>query len=146
MRESDKPVEMALDGEVDAGGGSSDHAFGGVFTVVFGIIGLWPLLDGGAPLWWSLGLSLAFAVCATTCPRLLKPLNRVWTRFGMLLHRITSPVMLGLVFFAVLTPTGLIMRLVKKDPLDIEIGVARSSFWHSVSERTKSAASLRNQF
>lgn len=125
---------------------SSDRSFGLVFAGVFAVIGCWPLLDGGTPLWWGFALSLAFGLIAFARPRLLNPLNRIWYRFGMLLHRVTSPIVLGLVFFAVLTPTGILIRLVKKDPLNLKNGEAGTTFWNVPGERIKSPESLRNQF
>src|SRR5712672_789619 len=89
---------------------SSDRSFGFVFAVVFAIIGCWPLIHGAAPRWWALGLGAAFAALALARPQLLHPLNRAWLAFGRLLHRVVSPLVMGMVFFTVVTPTGWIMR------------------------------------
>lgn len=124
----------------------SDRAFGLVFAGVFVIIGFWPLLNGATPFWWSFVVSAVFAATALARPGLLHPLNRIWHRFGLLLHRFISPIVLGLVFFLVLTPTGLIMRLITRDPLNLEVGNAKSTYWHVTSERVKSRESLNNQF
>lgn len=109
--------------------GSSDRSFGIVFTVVFAIIGLWPLI-GGAPLrWWSLIVAALFLLAALVRPQVLAPLNRGWTRFGLLLHKITNPVILGLVFFLAVTPTALIMRAMGKDPLRRRLDPAARTYW-----------------
>src|SRR3954453_8913940 len=80
---------------------SSDRSFGYVFASFFLIITLWPLLAGKSPRGWYLIISAAFLLMTVTRPSLLAPLNRVWARFGLLLHRITSPVVLGILFLQV---------------------------------------------
>lgn len=109
--------------------GSSDRAFGLVFAAVFLIIATYPLLFGGQIRVWSLGAGAAFAVVAFVWPGALAPLNRLWTRFGLLLHRIVSPVVLGIMFFAVITPMGLVMRLLGKDPLRLRFDTRAHSYW-----------------
>src|SRR5262245_7349979 len=88
---------------------SSNRSFGFVFAVVFTIIWIWPWFLGGQVRIWSLIVGAAFGGFACLWPAALAPLNRVWMRFGMLLHRIVSPVVLGVMFFVVITPMGLIM-------------------------------------
>lgn len=78
---------------------SSDRAFGFIFTAVFTIIGLAPLVGNGAVRWWSLAIGALFAVLSLLRPRTLAPLNRIWTRFGLLLHHIVNPVVMGFLFF-----------------------------------------------
>ena len=80
--------------------GSSDRSFGFVFSFVFVAVGLWPLLSGGGPRIWGLVIAGFFLVLALASPSILAPLNRQWTRFGLLLHKITNPIIMGLVFFA----------------------------------------------
>jgi hypothetical protein len=109
--------------------GSSDRSFGIVFTVLFVIIGLWPLL-GGAPIrWWSLIVAALFLIAALARPQTLAPLNRLWTRFGFLLHRITNPIIMGLVFFLAVTPTALIMRALGKDLLHMRLDRSAKTYW-----------------
>lgn len=107
----------------------SDRSFGIVFCVVFAVIGLYPLLGGGDVRLWSLGLAAAFLLVALVRPGLLAPLNRWWLKFGLLLGRIVSPLAMGLVFFLVMTPTGLIMRLLGKDLLRLRLEPAAESYW-----------------
>ena len=84
--------------------GSSDRSFGLVFAAVFTIIGLWPLISSSGVRWWSLAIALVFAGVAFARPSLLAPLNLLWTKFGLLLNRIVSPLVMGLLFFVVITP------------------------------------------
>ncbi|HXF47570.1 MAG TPA: SxtJ family membrane protein [Burkholderiaceae bacterium] len=109
--------------------GSSDRAFGLVFATVFLIIATYPLLFGGPIRLWSLAVCAAFAAAAFLAPGLLAPLNRLWTRFGLLLHRIVSPIVLGIMFFAVITPMGVLMRLLGKDPLRLRFDTQTQSYW-----------------
>jgi len=107
----------------------SDRSFGFVFAGFFAIVGLWPLIDGLDPRWWALAVAVGFAVMAAVAPRVLAPLNRLWHQFGLLLHRVVSPVALGLAFYLAVTPTGLIMRLLGKDPLRLKFDREASSYW-----------------
>ncbi|MCH9045329.1 MAG: hypothetical protein IIA40_04400 [SAR324 cluster bacterium] len=87
--------------------GSSDRAFGLVFGAVFTIAGLWPLTGGGPVRIWALGLAIAFLLAAALRPKLLAPLNRIWTRIGRFLHHIANFVILTLLFYLVITPMAL---------------------------------------
>src|SRR4029453_11604169 len=91
--------------------GPSDRSFGVVFTVVFSLVGLLPLWRGAAPRWWAVGVALVFGLLALFGPRGLAPANRVWLRIGLLLHRIVNPVVMGVVFYLVVTPFGYVVRL-----------------------------------
>ena len=79
-------------------------------------------------------------------PAALAPLNRVWTRFGLLLHRIVSPVVLGVMFFVVVTPTGLLMRALGKDPLRLRLTVTQRSYWIDRQPPGPAPDTLNNQF
>jgi hypothetical protein len=109
--------------------GSSDRAFGIVFTVVFALIGLWPLPWGNGVRWWALGIAAVFLLAALIIPKTLAPLNRAWMRFGLLLHKIVNPVIMGLVFFLTVTPTALIMRALGKDPLRRRLDKEATTYW-----------------
>ena len=125
---------------------SSDRAFGLVFAVVFAIIGLWPWLFGGQIRAWSLVIGAALLGVAWLWPAVLAPLNRVWTRFGLLLHRIVSPVVLGVMFFVVITPMGLLMRILGKDPLRLRFDRDARSYWIERRPPGPAPDSLNNQF
>jgi hypothetical protein len=118
--------DFSRDGEVKRG---SDRSFGFVFAGFFTVVGLWPLIDGLDPRWWELIVAVAFAAVALVAPQVLAPLNRLWHQFGLLLNRIVSPIALGLTFYLAVTPTGLLMKLLGKDPLRLKFDREASSYW-----------------
>jgi hypothetical protein len=109
--------------------GSSDRGFGYVFAAFFTVVALWPFVHGNGVRWWSLAVGGAFLVVALVAPSLLAPLNRVWTKFGLLLHKVTNPVIMGAVFYGAVTPTAWAMRAVGKDPLRRKIDRTAASYW-----------------
>jgi hypothetical protein len=113
----------------DSTAGSSNRAFGLVFAAVFAIIALYPLFWLRPPHLWALIVAAAFLVIALLLPAALGPLNRLWARFGLLLHKVTSPLVLGFLFFLVITPMGVIMRLFGKDPLRLKRDAQAASYW-----------------
>ena len=124
----------------------SERSFGIVFAVLFLIIGLWPLIGWHAPRYWALAVSAAFGGLALTLPVLLRPLNLLWFRFGLVLHRVMSVVILTLLFFVTVTPIGLIYRLLGKDPLRLKLDRARASYWVAREPPGPPPASMANQF
>lgn len=126
--------------------GSSNRAFGLVFAVVFLMIGCWPLFFGGAPRWWSLAVAAVFALAAFFAPGLLEKPNRLWLRFGLLLHRIVSPLALGLIFYLAVLPTGLLLRLFGKDLLRLRRDPGARSYWIERDPPGPPPDSLKNQF
>ncbi len=125
---------------------SSDRAFGLVFTVVFVIIAAWPLLGGEAPRWWSAGIAGLFLAASFIRPAILAPLNRLWTRFGLLLHKIVNPIVMGVMFFGVVTPTGLIMRAFGKDPMRLRRDPAAASYWIEREPPGPAPDTMKQQF
>ena len=125
---------------------SSDRAFGWVFTAVFLVVALWPLAAGGALRWWSLIVSAAVLLVTLTVPRLLAMPNRLWLRFGLLLNRIISPVMLAILFYLVVTPIGLLMRAVGKDNLRLRRSAQAESYWIARDPPGPEPDSMSNQF
>jgi len=123
----------------------SERGFGIVFAVVFAGIGLYPVWDGAPVRWWALAIAGAFLAIAALAPALLKPLNRVWFALGLLLHKVVSPLVMGLMFFAAVTPTALIMRMLGKDPLRLRFDKQAKTYW---IERQPGPApeTMRNQF
>jgi hypothetical protein len=108
----------------------SDRVFGLVFAVVFALIGVFPwIFSDGAVRVWALAVGAAFLAIALAVPRILHPLNRLWMRFGLLLHRIVNPVVLGIMFFVVVTPIALLMRWRGKDPLRLRFDAAAKTYW-----------------
>lgn len=127
---------------------SSDRAFGFVVTVVLTVTGLLPLLDNDAPRLWALAAAAGFGAIALFASRLLRPLNSAWTRFGLLLHRIVSPLVLGILFFGAVTPTALIMRMLRKDPMRLRRDPAMQSYWIARDRPgpQPAPATMENQF
>ncbi len=126
--------------------GGSDRGFGFVFAGVFTVVGLFPLLDGGAPRLWPFAFAGAVLAIALVKPELLTPCNKGWFRFGLLLHRIVSPVVMALLFYAVMTPTGLIMRALGKDPLRLRFDPNAESYWIHREPAGPNPESMKNQF
>ena len=125
---------------------SSDRAFGLVFAAVFAIVALWPLPWGGAIRWWSLAVAAGFLAAALAMPSILAVPNRLWLKLGLLLNRIVSPFVLGIVFFLVVTPMGIAMRLLGKDPLRLKARAPGESYWIRREPPGPSPDSLTNQF
>jgi hypothetical protein len=124
----------------------SDRSFGLVFAAVFLVVALWPLVSGAAPRIWAIVVAALFALCASVAPQVLAPLNRIWFRFGELLHRIVSPVALGVIFFGVITPYAVVMRLFGRDALLLRKGSARPSYWVRREPPGPPPDSFHNQF
>lgn len=126
--------------------GSSDRVFGLVFCAVFVIIATYPLLYGEALRYWSLLIATVFLILALVIPDVLSPANRLWIKFGALLHVIVSPITLGIVFFFTVVPIGILMRLFGKDPLRLRIDHEVESYWIKRDPPGPDAESLNNQF
>lgn len=124
----------------------SDRTFGLLFFVVFLLIALWPLLKVGTVHRAPLGLALAFLAVALAVPRWLAPLNRLWMKFGELLHRIVSPVILGIMFFGVITPVGVLLRLAGKDLLRTKFDREADSYWIPREPPGPESSSMKRQF
>ena len=121
---------------------SSNKSFGIVFFVVFLLIGLYPLTHGENVRIWSLIISCIFLVLGFLNSSILTPFNLLWFKFGILLGKLISPIIMGFVFFLVVTPIGLIMRLFKKDLLKLKKNNAKS-YW---IERSINETNMKNQF
>lgn len=126
--------------------GSSNRGFGFVFGGFFLLVGLFSLPFGGGVKWWSMLVAGAFAAIALIAPNILAPLNRAWTRFGLLIHAIVNPFVLGVMFFFVITPMGLIMRLFGKDPLRLSPDRDTATYWIDRDPPGPPPESLENQF
>ena len=120
----------------------SNRNFGIVFTVVFLIVSFWPLLKGGDLRYWSLIISFIFFVLALINSKLLTPLNKIWMKFGLLLGKIVSPIVMGIIFFFVVTPTGIIMRLLGKDLLNLKKN-NQNTYWIKKDNKNNN---MKNQF
>lgn len=126
--------------------GSTDRTFGLVFAVVFLVIAGWPLFYGESPRWWSVGISAVFALVAFIRPALLAELNRLWMKLGILLGKIVSPIALGILFYIVITPIGLMIRVAGKDPLRLKFDPEADSYWIPREPPGPPPGSMNNQF
>lgn len=126
--------------------GSSNRSFGLVFTVFFLVAGLLPLLHGKPFRPWALAVSGVFLVLALALPSVLALPNRLWTRFGLVLHAIVSPIALGILFYGVVTPMGILMRLTGKDPMRLKFDAQAESYWIPRTPPGPEPGSMTNQF
>lgn len=130
----------------DAVEGPSNRSFGFTFAVVLSLFAALSFWKEGS-LWpYLLGAGGLFGLAGLFVPRLLTPLNRLWMKFGMLLHKIMTPLIMGLVFFAVIAPYGLTMRLFGKDLLGLKKKPGQDSYWVERAPPGPDAASMPNQF
>lgn len=125
---------------------STDRAFGLVFSGALFLVACWPLVYRQPPRWWALALSAAIFIVALARPTLLALPNKLWTRLGVLLNRIVSPIALGLLFFGVLTPLGAVIRWSGKDSLRLKSDSAADSYWIGRTPPGPPPDSMENQF
>jgi Saxitoxin biosynthesis operon protein SxtJ len=125
---------------------SSDRSFGLVIAIFFLIVGFWPLAHAEPVRWWALGAAAMFAVLALLWTAALAPLNKLWTKLGLLLYRIVSPIVLGLLFYLTVTPIALLMRLLGKDPLRLRRDPDGASYWVIRTPPGPTPESMKNQF
>ena len=121
---------------------SSNRSFGIVFFIVFLLIALYPLLKANDLRTWSLVISFIFLILGLINSKILTPLNRLWFKFGLLLGKFISPLIMGIIFFIVVTPTGIIMRLFKKDLLNLKYN-KKESYWIN---KSGPKSKMKNQF
>jgi len=124
----------------------SDRSVGALFTVIFGVVALWPTMSGGTIRWWSFGIAGVLLILTVAWPMGLKPLATFWFGLGDLLHHIVNPVIMGVLFFAVVTPFGLVMRLFRGDPLRLKKEPDTSSYWIDRKPPGPEPQSLYDQF
>tara|TARA_B110000967_G_C18545062_1_gene392554 strand:+ start:239 stop:625 length:387 start_codon:yes stop_codon:yes gene_type:complete len=120
----------------------SNRSFGIVFFFVFCLIAFYPLLKDGEIRTWSFFVALLFLILGLINSKLLTPLNRMWFKFGILLAKFVSPIVMAFVFFGVVTPTGLLMKLFKKDILKLKKDSSKT-YWIKKSDEK---SSMKNQF
>ena len=120
----------------------SNRNFGIVFSIVFLIIALWPLLSQNEIRIWSLIISVIFLSLGIINSKLLLPLNKIWFKFGIFLGNFIAPIVMGIIYFMVVTPTGLIMKMLGKDLLNLKKN-NENSYW---IEKDNSNNNLKNQF
>lgn len=126
--------------------GGSDRAFGFVFAGFFAVVAVVLYLRGRGVVPWALVASGVFLVAALAFPRVLHPLNVAWTRFGALLHRVMSPLILALLYAVAIVPVGLLMRAFGKDPLRLRREPDAESYWIVRQPPGPEPESLTRQF
>ena len=121
---------------------NSNKSFGIVFFIVFLIIALWPLMSGGSIRYWSATTAVIFLILGLLNSKLLTPLNKLWIKFGELLGKIISPIVMGIIYFLIVTPIGLFMRFLRKDLLKLKFNNSKS-YW---IKREKQIDTMKRQF
>ena len=122
---------------------SSNKSFGLVFFVIFLIIALWPLLNDGNIRIWSIIVSIIFLILGLLNSKILTPFNKLWMRLGALLGIIVSPIVMGVVYFGIITPIGLIMKLFGKDVLNLKLDKNKKTYW---TLKKKIPSKMKDQF
>ena len=120
----------------------SNRGFGIVFFILFLLIALYPTINSEGIRIWSVILSIIFLVLGLLDSKVLTPLNKIWFKFGILLGRVISPLIMGAIFFFVVTPIGLIMRILGKDVLNLKYN-SNKTYW---IEKTGPKSKMKNQF
>ena len=120
----------------------SNRSFGIVFFIVFLLIAIYPLTNNGELRLWSLIISLIFLFLGLANSKILYPLNKLWFKFGIFLGKVISPLIMGIIFFLVVTPIGILMRLLNKDLLNLKFKNT-STYW---IEKTELKSKMKNQF
>ncbi len=122
---------------------SSNKSFGLVFFVIFIIIALWPLINDGNIRIWSIIVSIIFLILGLLNSKILTPFNKLWMRLGALLGIIVSPIVMGVVYFGIITPIGLIMKLFGKDVLNLKLDKNKKTYW---TLKKKIPSKMKDQF
>ena len=120
----------------------SNRSFGIVFFLVFLIIGLWPLLNNGDIRNWSVIISAIFVVLGLLNSKVLTPLNKAWFRIGIFLGNFIAPIVMAIIYFLVVTPIGILMKIVKKDLINLKKNTNKT-YW---IEKKEIKSSMKNQF
>ena len=122
---------------------SSNRSFGLLFFVVFLIVSLWPLTHEGSIRIWSVIISVVFLILGLLNSKFLTPLNLLWFKFGIILGAIVSPIVMGIVFFLVVTPIGLVLSIMGKDVLNKKYNKKKETYW---VKRETPIGTMKRQF
>ena len=120
----------------------SNKSFGIVFFIVFLLIAIYPLINNDELRIWSLVVAIIFLILGLINSKVLTPLNKLWFKFGLFLGKIVSPLIMGIIFFFVVTPTAFIMRIIGKDLLNLKFN-NKKTYW---IEKTGPKSKMKNQF
>ena len=121
---------------------NSNKSFGVLFFIVFLLIALWPLVNGDSLRVWSLLIAVIFLVLGLLNSKILNPFKKIWIKFGEILGKVIAPLVLSIVYFIVITPIGLLLRIFGKDLLGIKF-LKKKSYW---IKRDKDLGTMKNQF
>jgi hypothetical protein len=125
---------------------NSGRSFGLLLSAVFALLGLYPLIGGGSLRLGALVGAVIILAIALSAPGLLSPLARLWLRLGDVLHRLVSPVVLGFIYFGVICPFGLAMRMARRDALKLSFDKTAATYWVARDPAGPEPESIRNQF
>lgn len=125
---------------------SSNRTFGLVFTLFFAALALWPLRAGGSARLWAAILAGGFLLPALFRPGMLAPLNRYWTRLGLLLGRVVHPVVIAILFYGAFTPIGILLRRFSRDPMRRHFDPEAATYWIPRTPPGPDPATMRKQF
>lgn len=125
---------------------ASERSFGLTFAAVFLLVAAWPLMHGEGPRVWALGVAVCFGGLGLFRANWLALPSRLWARLGDAMSRVVSPIALGVLFFGVFTPAGILMRRLRKDPLRLRLDPGARSYWIERSDPVIDPASFRDQF
>ena len=120
----------------------SNKSFGIVFSIVFLVIAFWPMLNGNEINYWLLAISIVFLILGLINSKILTPLNKIWFKFGILLGNVVGPIVMGIIFFLIITPTSIIMKLLGKDLLNLKKN-NNNSYW---IEKNNQKSKMKNQY
>tara|TARA_B100001063_G_C16519512_1_gene430934 strand:+ start:74 stop:457 length:384 start_codon:yes stop_codon:yes gene_type:complete len=121
---------------------SSNRSFGIIFFIVFFIFGSYPLISNDEAKVWSIAISLIFLFLGLINSKILTPLNKLWFKFGIILGKLVSPIIMGIIYFFVVTPIGFLMRILGKDLLNLKFN-NKKTYW---IEKTGPKSKMKNQF
>ena len=120
----------------------SNKSFGILFFFVFFVIGILPALNHGKILFWSIVVASIFLILGINNSKFLTPLNKIWMKFGFILGNLISPLIMGVIYYGIVTPTAILMRFLKKDILNLKKS-KNKTYW---IEKDNSKNNMRNQF
>ena len=126
--------------------GSSDRSFGLVFAGAFTVLALWPMVRKHPMRPWALWVAGAFLLVALIAPKILHGLNLLWARFGLLISKVTNPIITGLMFFVIFAPAGFILRMLGKDLLRLKYDPLATSYWILRDPPGPPPPTMRNAF
>tara|TARA_B100001245_G_scaffold227766_1_gene204451 strand:+ start:360 stop:740 length:381 start_codon:yes stop_codon:yes gene_type:complete len=121
---------------------NSNRTFGILFFLVFLVIGIWPILNNEGLRWWSIIISLIFLFLGIINSKILTPFNKIWIKIGELLGRVVAPIVMAIIYFFIITPMSILLKLLRKDLLKIKFTPV-TTYW---IKRDKKFGSMKRQF